>query len=178
MAEKSTLARPYAQAVFQLAQGQRALPAWSGYLQRLAGTVNDLNVRRLIVSPRVTDAQRVAIVAEVAGLKPEDKAVNLLRELARNKRLGVLPEIAALYEVLRAEAERSLQAEVVSAFDITGEQKQQLAAALKKRLDREVTLICRTDESLIGGAIVRAGDLVIDGSVTGKLGKLAVALSH
>ncbi|KAF0191772.1 MAG: F-type H+-transporting ATPase subunit delta [Gammaproteobacteria bacterium] len=178
MAEKSTLARPYAQAVFELAQSQRALPAWSEHLQRLALAVNDLNVRRLIVSPRVTDDQRVAIIAEVAGNRPGDKAVSLLRVLARNRRLGVLPEIAALYEKLRAEAERSMQAEVVSAFEITEEQKQRLAAALKKRLGREVSLTCRTDESLIGGAIVRAGDLVIDGSVTGKLGKLAVALSH
>ncbi len=178
MAEKSTLARPYAQAIFELAQSQRVLPAWSEHLQRLALAVNDLNVRRLIVSPRVTDDQRVAIIAEVAGNRPGDKVVGLLRVLARNRRLGVLPEIAALYEKLRAEAERSLEAEVVSAFDITEEQKRQLAAALKKRLDREVSLTCRTDASLIGGAIVRAGDLVIDGSVTGKLGKLAVALSH
>lgn len=178
MAEKSTLARPYAQAVFELAQSQRDLPGWSLRLRSMAGAVNDPNVRRLIVSPRVSNKQRVAIVAEISGCKPGDQGTNFLGVLAGNGRLGVLSEIAALYEELRAEAERSMQAEVVSAFPVSEDQKQQLAAALKKRLGREVSLTCRTDENLIGGAIVRAGDLVIDGSVTGKLGKLTVALSH
>src|SRR3990172_1405636 len=98
MAEKSTLARPYAQAVFQLAQSQRELPAWSERLRKMADAVNDLNVRRLIVSPRVTNDQRVAIIAEISGCKPDDRGANLLKVLARNGRLGVLSEVAALYE--------------------------------------------------------------------------------
>ena len=178
MAEKSTLARPYAQAIFELAQSQGDLAAWSERLQLLAQIVEDHNVRRLIVSPRVSNEQRATVIAEIGGNKLGGKAINLLKVLANNLRLGVLPEIASLYEVYRAEAERSMQAEVVSAFPVSAEQQQQLTAALKKSLGRDINLTCRTDESLIGGAVIRAGDLVIDGSVTGKLGRLGVALSR
>ena len=178
MAEKSTLARPYAQAVFELAQSQNEMPAWSERLQLLTRIVADENVQRLIVSPRVSNEQRANIIAEIGGHKLGARAINLLKVLASNRRLGVLPEIAGLYEVYRAEAERSMQAEVISAFPVSAEQQQQLTAVLKKRLGRDISLTCRTDESLIGGAVIRAGDLVIDGSVTGKLGKLGVALSR
>jgi F-type H+-transporting ATPase subunit delta len=92
--------------------------------------------------------------------------------------MDVLTEIAGLYEVYRADAERTLEAQVISAFPVDEAQKQQIAAMLKKRLGREVTLSCETDKGLLGGAIIRAGDMVIDGSVTGQLAKLKVALAR
>ncbi|MDH5180518.1 MAG: F0F1 ATP synthase subunit delta, partial [Gammaproteobacteria bacterium] len=108
----------------------------------------------------------------------DDQGKNFVRVLGENKRLNVVAEIAALYERHRAEAEKVVEAEVVSAFAMSDAQRKQMAEALKKRLGRDVNLVSRVDESILGGAIVRAGDLVIDGSVASKLNKLAHAMMH
>ena len=98
--------------------------------------------------------------------------------LAANRRLGQLPEIAALFEIERSKAEGAVQAEMVSAYPATEAQQAEVIASLSRRLGRDVTLTCTTDASLLGGAIVRAGDLVIDGSVRGKLERLGTALHN
>ena len=178
MAEKSTIARPYAQAVFDLAAAQRQLGPWSERLQLLAAVAADARVQRLIGNPRVTREQLAALLIDICGSGLDEQGKSLVRLLVENRRLDLLAEIAALFAQYRAEAERVVQAEVVSAFPLSKEQEAGIAAALKKRLGREVSLTSSTDDTLIGGAVIRAGDLVIDGSVTGHLDRLGNALSH
>jgi len=176
MAEKSTIARPYAQAAFELAQEKGDLKSWSEMLELCAMIVSDEQVSRLIGNPELSKDSLVELILNVAGDRLDTVGANFIRVLAANGRLNVLPEIAALYEQHRAEAERYIDAEVISAFPMSDAQQQALVEGLKKRLGREVRLTASTDESLIGGAVVRAGDLVIDGSVTGHLNKLAQTL--
>jgi len=171
MAEKATIARPYARAAFDYARGQDALAAWSGVLAAASQVVSDPRVAPLLTSPHVQPARLVGLIAEAAVA--QGPARNFLEVLAENRRLGLLPEIAAQYEVLRTEAEKVVDVEVVSARDLDGAQQARLAQALRGRLGREVRMHTRTDASLIGGAIVRAGDLVIDGSLKGRLERLA-----
>lgn len=178
MAEKTTIARPYAQAVFALAQSHKELPRWSEMLQLAASVAADERVANLVGNPRVDKAQLAKLLLDICGDRLNAAAQNLVRLLVENDRMDVLTEIAGLYEVYRAEAERTVEAHVISAFPVDEAQKQQIIASLKKRLGREVTLSCETDKKLLGGAIIRAGDLVIDGSATGQLAKLQVALAR
>ncbi len=178
MAEKRTIARPYAQAVFDLARKEDALAKWSDALALLAAIAADGHMQRLIDNPRIDEQQLRDIFLGVAGERLDQQAIALLELLIENRRLGLLPEIAALYEVYRAEAEKVVQVEVIAAFAVNDEQQAAIAEALKSRLDREVNIESRTDQSLIGGAVIRAGDMVIDGSVRGHLDRLAQALSQ
>lgn len=178
MAEKTTIARPYAQAVFELAQSHKELPRWSEMLQLAAMVAADERIANLLGNPRVDKAELAQLLLDICGDKLNAAAQNLIRLLVENDRMDVLTEIAALYEMYRAEAERTVEAHVTSAVAIDEAQKQQIIASLKKRLGREVTLSCETDAKLLGGAIIRAGDLVIDGSVTEQLAKLQVALAR
>jgi F-type H+-transporting ATPase subunit delta len=178
MAEISTIARPYAQAVFELAKEQGRLAQWSEMLQLVALVVTDDDLSGLIGNPRIDKARLMDLITGVCGDRLDDSATNLLRVLMENGRLNVMPYIAEQYEAYRAEEEKVIQAELISAFPVGEELQQQIATSLKKRLGRDVSLNCRTDESMIGGAIIRAGDLVIDGSVTGHLERFANALSR
>lgn len=181
MAETLTLARPYAKAVFELARESQALDAWSQTLALLAALAGDARVRALFTDPRLTPPRRAELLielAEKAGPTPDRQAANLVRLLAENRRLGLLPQIAAVFEVLRAEAERVLEVELAAAAEVDAEEQARLAAALQKKLGRKVRWRCSEDKSLIGGAVVRAADLVIDGSVRGRLARLAAALAH
>jgi F-type H+-transporting ATPase subunit delta len=178
MAETITIARPYAQAVFDIAADAKALGRWSDALQLLTLIVSDPAMNALIRNPRVPREQQGEIVIDICGDALDENARNFVGVLAANQRLALLPEIAALYEAYRADAEKIVQADVASAFPLSDEQRKQIVASLKRRLGREVTLECRIDESLIGGAVIRAGDLVIDGSVTGQMDRLANALSR
>lgn len=178
MAEKTTIARPYAEAVFELAQQRKELPRWSDMLELAANVAADPRMSALVGNPNVGKDQLARLFLEVCGDKLSAEGQNLIRVLVENERLDVLTEIAELYATYRAEAERTVEAQVVSAFPVDETQKQQIIAMLKKRLGRDVTLSCETDKALLGGAIIRAGDLVIDGSVTAQLGKLQVALAR
>jgi len=178
MAEKTTIARPYAQAVFELAQARKELPRWSDMLQLAAAVAADARMSKLVGNPRVTKDQLAKLFLDICGDKLSAEAQNLIRVLVDNDRLDVLTEIAALYQTYRAEAERTVEAQVISAFPVDEAQQKAIIASLKKRLGREVTLSCEVDQKLLGGAIIRAGDLVIDGSVTGHLAKLEVALAR
>ena len=178
MAEKSTIARPYAQAAFSMAETQGALKKWSDMLQLIAAIASDDAMQGLIGNPSIDSKKLVDTCVGICGDGLDQYGQNFVRVLAENKRLDVMPEIADLYELKRAEAESTIEAEVTSATPMSEAQQAQLVAALKKRLGREVTLVTRTDDSIIGGAIVRAGDLVIDASVTGQLEKLANTLMH
>jgi len=178
MAEAITVARPYAQAAFQFASAQQALKDWSGQLSLLAAVADDADVRKLIDSPHATAAQLADLFIQVAGDNMNEKCANFVRILAASGRLELLPEIAALFEIQRRDAEGTVEAEMVSAFPATESQQAAVIASLRKRLGREVELSCSVDAELLGGAIIRAGDLVIDGSVRGKLQRLGSALAH
>ena len=175
--ERTTLARPYAEAVFRLAREQKTLAGWSEMLKLASAVAADPQMDRLIDNPRVPRARFVEFFLDVCGKKLDKDGANFVRILTENHRLALLPEIAALYEELRASAEARVEAEVVSATAVSADQLKTIAAALKKRLGRDVTLATRLDPSLVGGIVIRAGDLVIDGSVRGKLGALATHLT-
>jgi F-type H+-transporting ATPase subunit delta len=178
MAEITTIARPYAQAVFKLASEQKNFKGWSDMLGLAAAVAADPEMDKVIGNPSLTKAQVTDMFLAICGDKLNDAGKNMIRVLADNGRLHFLPEIAALYEVERASAEGTLNAEVTSAFDLTDSQKKELAAALKKRFGREISLSCTTDKSLLGGAIIRAGDVVIDGSAVSKLERLGTELAR
>lgn len=178
MAETQTIARPYAQAAFLYASEQQMLKQWSEMLALLAAIASDPDVRILIDSPHLTEQQLADLFIQVGGEQLNDKCANFVRVLAANRRLGLLADIAALYEVQRREAEGMVHAELVSAYPASEEQQAKVVASLRRRLGREIELTCSTDPGLLGGAIIRAGDLVIDGSVRGKLQRLGTSLSH
>ncbi|HEK0987639.1 TPA: F0F1 ATP synthase subunit delta [Pseudomonas aeruginosa] len=176
MAELTTLARPYAKAAFEYAQAHQQLADWSAALGVLAAVSQDDTVRQLLKEPQLTSSAKAQSLIDVCGDKLNAPAQNFVRTVAENKRLELLPTIAEMYEQLKAEQEKSVEVEVTSAFTLSKEQQDKLAKALSARLSREVRLHAWEDASLIGGVIIRAGDLVIDGSVRGKLAKLAEAL--
>lgn len=175
--ERTTLARPYAEAVFRLGQERKNLAAWSETLALATAVAADPQMQRLIDNPRVARDRFVEFFLDVCGKKIDKDGANFIRLLAENHRLRLLPEISALFEARRAEAESRVDAEVVSATVVSAAQLKTIATALKKRLGRDVTLTSRLDPSLIGGVVIRAGDLVIDGSVRGKLAALATHLT-
>jgi F-type H+-transporting ATPase subunit delta len=177
MAEKSTIARPYAEAVFQLAQSKGQLKEWSGMLQAIALIATDAEMKSIFGNTSVTKSQVADLVIDVAGDALNEQGANLVKLLAENRRLTVMAEIAGQYELLKAEAEKTVEAEVVAAGELSQAQQTEIAAKLKARLGCEVSLKCSVDESLLGGAIIKAGDLVIDGSVSGQLNKLSVELA-
>lgn len=181
MAEIATLARPYARAAFRHAREHDALAAWSQLLGAGAGVAADPRARALFGSPRVTAAELVDLVvgvATAAGTKVDQNGRNFVALLAENRRLGLLAEIAAQFEALRADVENTVDVEVTTAMALTDEQRAKLAAALAKRFGRQVRLNEAVDPALVGGAIVRAGDLVIDGSLTGRLARLEQQMSQ
>ena len=178
MAELITVARPYAQAAFEFASAEQALKDWSEMLSLLAAIADDAAMHELINSPHLTETQLADLFIQVAGENLNDNCANFVRVLASNGRLLLLPEIAALFEVDRRAAEGTVQAQLVTAFPASESQQVEVIASLRKRLGREVELSCSTDAELLGGAIIRAGDLVIDGSVRGKLQRLGTALIH
>mgnify|MGYP003582883018 FL=1 len=176
MAELTTLARPYAKAAFEHAQAQQQLANWSAMLGLAAAVSQDDTMQRLLKAPRLTSAQKAATFIDVCGDKFDAQARNFIHIAAENDRLQLLPEISAQFELYKAELEKSVDVEVTSAFALNQEQQDKLAKVLSARLNREVRLHATEDSALIGGVVIRAGDLVIDGSVRGKLAKLAEAL--
>lgn len=176
MAELDTVARPYAKAAFASASDAGALPAWSALLRAAAIGAGEPAFARLVGNPNVPPAELAAVLADVARADAHGRA--FLQLLAERRRLPALPAIAAQFEALRAAAEGRVDVELVSAAELSDEQERRFAAALKQRLGREVVIQARVDAALLGGAIVRAGDLVIDGSVRGRLRKLAAALGQ
>jgi len=178
MAEILTIARPYAHAAFLFADSHQALKEWSGMLEFLAVVAADPEMTELIENPRLTETQIAELFIGIGADRLDDNCHNFIRLLAENRRLKLLPEIAALFEIQRRDAEQSIRAELITAFPVTAAQQAAVTAALKQRLGREIELECITDATLLGGAIIRAGDLVIDGSVRGKLERLGNSLSH
>ncbi len=178
MSERVTLARPYAEAAFTLAQERKDLSKWSQMLRLLGGIVNDAQMQTVIANPRITRERVAGLAIDVGGGQFTKEAHNFIRLLAQNQRLQLAPEIAELFDALKADIEKTVEAEVISAVKLDDKQIQTIAAALKKRLGREVQVQAKVDASLVGGAVIRAGDLVIDGSVTGRLRALETHLKR
>ncbi|MHB8453332.1 MAG: F0F1 ATP synthase subunit delta [Acidiferrobacterales bacterium] len=178
MSETPTLARPYAEAVFRLATERSELDKWSGMLSLAATVAADAQLAVLSDDPRIARARVTQLFLDVCGHGLNQDGANLVRLLQENRRIGLLPEIARQFEHLKAGAEGRVDAEVVSAFELEPAQLKTIAAALKKKLGHEINLTSTVDKLLVGGVIIRAGDLVIDGSVRGRLRALASYLNR
>jgi F-type H+-transporting ATPase subunit delta len=177
MAEAITVARPYALAAFDEARKLNDLKGWSETLQCVAQAVLNPEVSALIGSPRVRGSQLEDLMLAICGDSATSAKGNFIRLLVESRRLILLPDIAAMFETMRAEAEKSVDVIVTSAFDLDEAQKQKITAAMKRRLGREVRLSCEIDHALLGGIVIRAGDKVIDGSARTHLSELANALA-
>ncbi|MBV8496620.1 MAG: F0F1 ATP synthase subunit delta [Gammaproteobacteria bacterium] len=177
MAERLTIARPYARAAFEEARKDGGLAPWSDALQTAAIVVKDPRVARLLDNPRVTPAELAQLVDEIAAGSLGEHGANFVRTLAENHRLGYLPEIAELFDSLKDDAEGVADVTVTSAAPLDEAQRRKLSAALERRLQRKVRLHCQTDTTLIGGAVLQAGNLVIDGSLRTRLERIAYELT-
>jgi F-type H+-transporting ATPase subunit delta len=182
MAENSAIARPYAHAIFELASESGQLKQWSDALHAAGVAVDNAELSALIGAPGVNLDQIVGLLAEVIGMVAADadsaKVNNLLRLLAENGRLRALPEIAAAFDTLKAEIENRVEVTLVAASPVDEAQQAKIIEALKKRFGKDVSLKFQLDENLIGGARLQADDLVIDGSVSSGLAKLATTLTN
>ena len=171
--DATTVARPYAEAVFARATETGRLAEWSETLQLLAAALREPALVAFVTNPKITRAQQTELLFDIAAGRLDAEAQNLIRVLIENDRLVVLPEIADLYEIRRREAEGQTKVLVSSAFPLDAAVLQELAVALKAKLGLQVEITTEEDPSLIGGVRIRAGDTVIDGSVRGRLLQLA-----
>ena len=176
MAELTTLARPYAKAAFEAAVEAGKLVDWSSSLKVVATVVSDPAVKAALSSPSLTGEKQAQLLVGLCGDEIIGQVKNFVAILADNKRIPLMSEIVALFEALKANQEMKVDVNVTSAFPLSDALQAKLATALKAKLQRDVVLHSETDKSLIGGAVIRAGDLVIDGSVRGKLEKLAESM--
>ncbi len=182
MAEKSAIARPYAQAIFELAHQAGQLAEWSDVLHAAGTVVSDQQVAQLIGAPGTDGNKLIALIGDIAARAAANadgtKLTNLLKLLAENRRLPVLPDIANAYDALKADVENRVEVTLVAANPVDESQQAKIVEALKKRFGRDVTLTFELDKNLIGGARLQADDLVIDGSVSTGLEKLATTLAN
>ena len=178
MSELTTAARPYARAVFEMAEKSGQLSEWSDMLGFMSVMANDEQVIDLLASPKMAKQSGANAFIELADGKFNDEAKNLVSMLAENDRLSLLPEMSNIYEVLKDEAEGSVEAIVTAAKKLTQEEEKSISGALKKRLGKKVKLKVSVNEALLGGAIIQAGDLVIDGSLRGRLSKMTSVVTN
>jgi F-type H+-transporting ATPase subunit delta len=183
MADNNTIARPYAQAVFDLANEAGDLAAWSASLDAAGALFASGELADYLSAPGLTDVRRLDFLSGLFKSAGADKLSgagkhgnNFLKLLLENKRSNVLPEIAEHFDALKADVENTVEATVTSATPLSQAQQNEIAGALKKRLGRDVSITTKVDENLIGGAVIRAGDVVIDGSLRARLEGLANAL--
>ena len=172
MADFRTAARPYAKAVFEMARESGNYDTWSERVDFLAAAVESPELSSMLNTPNITHQQKSELIEKVAGDRLDDQGRNFVRLLAENNRLDLLPDVAGIYDGLKMEAEGEIEASVTSAFELTSAQSDKIANALAARLNRKVKIVSTVDSDLLGGAIIRAGDLVIDGSVKGRLEKM------
>lgn len=176
MAELSTLARPYARAAFEYAAQADELKSWSESLATAGSVAQQPDVVKLLSSPSYTAQQQAATLIELCGDALDQKGQNFLSVLSENHRLQLLPEISLQFDILKANREKAVDVELVAAQELDAEQQQKLSDALSAKLERKVNMQVSLDKSLLGGAVIRAGDTVIDGSIRGRLAKLAESL--
>jgi len=177
MSDKHTLARPYAKAAFAYAQAGKRLDDWAQALARAAAVVTDKQVAPLLNNPNIPRAELGRLVADIAAGSLGSPLQNFIAEIAENRRLNVLPQIAERFAAMKEEAERVIGVEVTSAAPLSEAQRAHFTAALEKRIQRSEHLSCSVDPQLIGGAVLRAGDLVIDGSLRSQLARIGAELA-
>lgn len=177
MAELTTLARPYAKAAFEHALGSDALTAWASALETAAAVSEQARVAAMLTAPGFTTTQKADALISVCGEELPEPVANFIRILAENRRLELLPQVHELFLAFKASQERAVDLEVISAFEISDDQTARLAGVMGEKLRRQVRVSTTVDKTLIGGVIMRAGDLVIDGSVRGRLAKLSEAMN-
>lgn len=166
------IARPYATAAFEYALEKQEIPAWQTFLETASQITNDKRVKRLLTDPAISKKQLAELYIGIlqSDLNPERQ--NFIDLLAENNRLDILPEIVTLFRSYRTQHEKAIDVRVLSAVPLDDNYKQRLDTALSKRLQRKVTMEYAVDANLLGGILVRAGDMVIDGSIRGKLNRL------
>jgi F-type H+-transporting ATPase subunit delta len=177
MAELSTLARPYAKAAFEYAVEAKDLQGWSDSLALAASVAQQSAVEKLLSSPSVTAAKQADAVQDICGDELATACQNFISILSENRRLQLLPQISQQFEIMKANQEKAVDVDVVAAAKLNAAQQKTLSEALSAKLERKVNLQVSIDKSLIGGAVIRAGDTVIDGSIRGRLTKLAESLN-
>jgi F-type H+-transporting ATPase subunit delta len=177
MSSLTTLARPYAKAAFDLARGRQSLGDWGAWLQTASQVVAEAAVANWLTSPTLDRSQPVQLIADAAQVAVDSHFGRFLGVLAENDRLGLLPEITLLFNRLREGAEGRLKVRVVSAIPLQSDQAERMSAALQKRFECEVELENEVDAGVLGGAIIYAGDQVIDGSLKGRLDRLQNSLA-
>jgi len=181
-AELSTVARPYARAAFSYAldsngsDDKNGLSRWSRMLAILAAAIKDPAAHEALDNPVLTTADETSLIAQIMGDELDDHGNNFVQVLAEFGRLSLLPTISEQFELLKAHHEKTMEVEVISAFEVTEQEKEALSVALHRMLQREIHIETEVDKSLIGGVVIRAEDTVIDGSVKGRLAKLSQVL--
>lgn len=178
MSDFTTAARPYANAVYDTAHENNALDSWGDALANIANVVNDSQMSELLDNPKLGKVQKGELLIQVLGDKLTQQQQNLVKLMAENGRLMLMPDVVAQFEVARAKAENKIEAQVISAFELSAEQTNELVNTLKNKLGCEITLTTTVDESLIGGVIIKAGDTIIDASMKSQLDSLALSLGR
>lgn len=177
MAELSTLARPYAKAAFEYAVDADDLQGWSSSLALAGSVAQQESVSKLLSSPSTTAEQLASQFKGICGDQLLVGCQNFISILSENRRLQLLPQISAQFEMMKANREKAVDVEIISSHKLDDKQQQILSDALSNKLQRKVNLQVNIDKSLLGGAVIRAGDTVIDGSLRGRLTKLAESLN-
>jgi len=176
MAQLTTLARPYAKAVFEAAKDQNAIDQWDQALAFAAVVAADQEVANILANPGLSEQRKAELFVDCFEEPLPEALRNFLLILAENKRLALVPAISVLFRLYRSDFDQSVSLTIDTAFELSADEQQKLIDALSKKLERKVELETTVNQSLIGGAVVRTGDLVIDASVRGKLAKMAKAL--
>lgn len=178
MTDFTTAARPYAKAVYDIANETGTLDPWSDALANLAAVVNDAQMSELLSNPETGKQKKGELVIQILGDKLSEQQQNLVKLMAENGRLSIMQDVQDQFEVARAKAENKVEAEVVSAFELSAEQIDELINTLKNKLGCDITLTTTVDKSLIGGVIIKAGDTIIDASMKSQLDSLALSLGR
>jgi F-type H+-transporting ATPase subunit delta len=177
MAELTTVARPYAEAVFRLAKDTNGKEFWSEVLSILSATALDTEAAAYVANPRFATQQVRAVLADILGSRATPEVANFVGTILDNRRFTLLPKIAELFELMKAAEEGSVEAQIDSAFELAAEQLDELKAILSVKFKRNVTAHVRIEPELIGGVRITIGDDVVDASVRGKLASLTASLT-
>ena len=178
MSDFTTAARPYANAVYDTASESNSLDSWGDALTNLATVVSDTQMSKLLESPDLGRTEKGELLIKVLGDNLTDKQQNLVKLMAENSRLKLMPDVLEQFEVARAKAENKIEAEISSAFELSTEQVSELVNTLKNKLGSDVTVTTSIDASLIGGVVIKAGDTIIDASMKSQLDSLALSLGR
>lgn len=169
MSELSTLARPYAAAVFKRASESDSAEQWSQMLNFIAAVVKDNGISTIIENPKVSQDRLIQLILDICAGQLNGEGENFLKLLVQNDRLTLAPQISKLYENHKADAEGYVDVDVTTAYAFTKEEQKKFTSALEKTLAKKVRISVNVDKSLIGGFLAKAGDRVIDGSIKGRL---------